>query len=258
MSGFPELRAWYRYRDRRVRGWSDDALGDLVAVERPGAEQRRNRPSFRVRKGRGMAGCMGEDYVHIGRQPIFDTAGAVVGYELLFRAGSSATSAGVVDGDDATAQVIVNTFTQFGLHALVGSGMAFINLTRPFITGELLPPFEPGRVVLEILEDIPADAEVYAGCERLAAQGYRIALDDLAPGDQRMALLPLASFAKLDFLQCTAAELREIARDCLAAGVELIAEKVDSRAAMETARALGCTLFQGHHLARAQVLSSPT
>ncbi len=205
-----------------------------------------------------MRPVTGEGFVHIGRQPIFDTAGAVVGYELLFRASASATTADVVDGDQATAQVIVNTFTEFGLGALVGSGLAFINLTRPFITGDLLPPFDPDQVVLEILEDIPADPDVVAGCERLVEKGYRIAVDDIAPNDPRRPLLALASFAKLDFLQCTRTELAAIAAECHAAGVTLVAEKVDSEEDMQTARDLGCSMFQGHHLARAQVVSTPT
>jgi EAL and modified HD-GYP domain-containing signal transduction protein len=206
----------------------------------------------------GTEALTGESYVHIGRQAIFDTAGAVAGYELLFRADPTAVTAAITDGHHATARVIVNTFTQFGLSALVGSGMAFINLTRPFLTFELPAPFVSDRVVLEVLEDLAPDAEVVEGCERLVAQGYRLALDDLSPNDQRLSLLGLASFAKLDFLACSTQELASIAAQCREAGVTLIAEKVETEGALNTAKALGCSLFQGHFLARAQVVSAPT
>lgn len=200
----------------------------------------------------------GESFVHVGRQAIFDTSGAVAGYELLFRADPSDETAVITDGHHATARVIVNTFTQFGLNALVGPGLAFINLTRPFLTFELPAPFESERVVLEVLEDLSPDPEVIEGCTRLVEQGYRLALDDLMPDDKRLPLLELASFAKLDFLACSTLELASLATLCREAGVTIVAEKVETEGALNTARALGCSLFQGHFLARAQVISAPT
>ena len=52
-------------------------------------------------------------------------------YELLFRSGES-NHARVTDGDQATSQVILNTFMELGLETIVGSKLAFINLTRGF------------------------------------------------------------------------------------------------------------------------------
>lgn len=200
----------------------------------------------------------GESLVHVSRQGVFDTAGSVVGYELRFRADPYAGEPRYADGHNATARVIVNTFAQFGLHSLVGSGMAFINLTRPFLTLELPAPLAPDRVVLEVLGDLSPDPEVVEGCERLVAKGYRLALDDLRPDDQRLPLLELASFAKLDFLALSTMELAALASRCRDAGVTIVADKVETEGALNTAKALGCTLFQGPFLARAQVVSAPS
>ncbi len=199
----------------------------------------------------------GESFVHIGRQAIFDSSRKVVGYELRFRADPFTEAAETADGHNATARVIINTFTQFGLNSLVGSGMAFINLTRPFLTIELPAPFASDRVVLEILQDLSPDPEAIEGCERLVAQGYRLALDDLTPNDERLPLLGLASFAKLDPARSTA-ELATLAAQCREAGVTVLAMNVVTEEAMSAAKELGCTLFQGPFLARAQVVTTTT
>lgn len=67
--------------------------------------------------------------VFVGRQPIYTREMDVFAYELLFRSGE-AQHAHVTDGNQATAQVLVNTFLELGLETLVGNKRAFINLTR--------------------------------------------------------------------------------------------------------------------------------
>ena len=73
--------------------------------------------------------------IYIGRQPIYDRKLGVYAYELLFRAASD-NSAKFTDGDQATSDVIVNTFLEIGLDNIVGDRLAFINLTRAFFVGE--------------------------------------------------------------------------------------------------------------------------
>lgn len=200
---------------------------------------------------------MTQETVHVGRQPIFDIHSEVLGYELLFRNCASARTAEIQQADVATAQTIVHTFAQFGVRSLVGPGLAFVNVTRPFLTGELPLPFEPGRVVLEVLGDIEPDTEVLEGCRRLVEVGYRLAIADLVPDDPRLALLELASYGKLDLQRSRPEDLGEVAARCRHAGVELVAQKVETEVDMEAGWVLGCTLFQGRYLAHAQVLGAP-
>ena len=95
--------------------------------------------------------------IYIGRQPIYDCNLQLFAYELLYRANSEQNSAGDIDHDLATAQVVLNAFLEFGLWKLVGDKLAFINLPRSFIEGDLPLPFPKEHVVLEILEDIKVD-----------------------------------------------------------------------------------------------------
>nr|WP_297429113.1 HDOD domain-containing protein [uncultured Actinotalea sp.] len=146
--------------------------------------------------------------VHVARQGLYDAGLALVAHELLFRPDAASTTSGDVLGDRATTHVIVSTFTVFGLHELVGDHIAFVNLTRPFILGELPLPFEPGSTVLELLEDVPTDEAVLAGVRRLRAAGHRIALDDfLWSQTDRHALLPHVDVVKIDISQLDDEEL---------------------------------------------------
>ena len=52
--------------------------------------------------------------IFVGRQPIYNPKLEVIGYELLFRSFDTET-AGVVDGDQASTRIILNTFLEIGI-----------------------------------------------------------------------------------------------------------------------------------------------
>jgi EAL and modified HD-GYP domain-containing signal transduction protein len=186
----------------------------------------------------------------VGRQPIFDLALQVRGYELLFR-DPGTTSPG---GDAMTADVLVRAGLDIGLQSLVGNKMAFVNATRPFLVGEQEIPFPPEQTVIEILEGIAHDREAVEGCRRLAAQGFTLALDDYDWADPDDPLLDLVSIVKLDVLALSPAQLElEVGRSA-ALGVELVAEKVETHQQMARCRDLGFGLFQGYLLSRPEIV----
>jgi EAL and modified HD-GYP domain-containing signal transduction protein len=110
--------------------------------------------------------------VFVGRQPIYGRQLELYAYELLYRSGD-VDFADFADGDRATSQVLLNTFSEFGLERVVGGNLAFVNLTRGFITGEYPLPVPRTRVVLEVLENVVPDEAVLEGLRRLRRQGFR-------------------------------------------------------------------------------------
>jgi c-di-GMP-related signal transduction protein len=194
--------------------------------------------------------------VHIGRQPIYDRGGAVVAYELLFRGGRAATAADQSDAN-ATTQVILSAFAEFGLEEIVGDRCCLLNMTREFLVGDLPLPFEPDRVVLEVLETVEIDDEVIAGVRALADRGFRIALDDFVFGTGHERLLGLASYVKLDVLgvdpRTIVTAVHEIRRY---PNIRLLAERIETQSQLDAALALGFDLFQGHIFARPQTLTA--
>ncbi|WP_432978776.1 EAL and HDOD domain-containing protein [Dactylosporangium sp. CA-233914] len=194
--------------------------------------------------------------VHIGRQPIYDWGGHVVGYELLFR-GAAEDIEATRRSSYATSQVIVNAFTEFGLEQLVGGRKCFINLTREFLVGDLPLPFDPDHAILEILETVEIDNAVLSGTARLVEQGYEIALDDFVFGLGHERLLGLAAYVKLDLLIREPDELAEVVEQCRRyPGVKLVAERLETEEHILLAKRFGFELLQGYAVGRPQVLSA--
>jgi len=191
--------------------------------------------------------------VFIGRQPIYARGLDVFAYELLFR-GGDVDFADFTEGDRATSQVILNTFTEIGLDRVVGARTAFLNLTRGFVTGEYPLPVPQDRVILEVLEDIHAEPEVVKGLSRLKARGFRIALDDFVVSDANRDLLPLADIVKVDILGLEESEIRVQIDALRPYGVQLLAEKIETQEQFQACRDMGFDFFQGYFLSRPNVI----
>ena len=73
----------------------------------------------------------------IGRQPILDRNEQVYAYELLFRSANSLTQAAVNDASQATASVILNTLSGFGVQNILGKSLGFINLELDILLSEI-------------------------------------------------------------------------------------------------------------------------
>ncbi len=184
----------------------------------------------------------------VARQPVFDSRLRVVGYELLFRG-----SDGGVTGDAMTADVLVRACLDLGLGSLVGDKLAFLNTTRTYLVGGQEIPFPPRQTVLDIVEEVTADAEVVAGCRRLVQNGYTLAADGRSQGAGD-PLLEVVSIIKLDVSALSPAELRSSALQCSAYGARLVAKRVESRDQLEACQALGFDLFQGYLLSHPELV----
>ncbi len=192
--------------------------------------------------------------IYVGRQNIYDRKSRVVAYELLYRP-TSANAAQVVDGDQATAEVLFHTLTTIGLDQLVGDCPAFINVTRNMFMHPSLAALPPDRVVLEVLEDIKADHALLDVLESLVSAGYRLALDDfvLTPDTQR--LLGFAQLVKLDVLTTPMAEVIPLVSQFRSQGMKLLAEKIETQAMYQQCLELGFDYFQGYYFSQPQLVS---
>ena len=189
----------------------------------------------------------------IGRQPILDKQLKLYGYELLYR-NNSDNEANHSDGDAATAKVMMNAFTETGLNNIVGKHLAFINMPRTFLVNSEILPFEAGRVVLEVLEDIKIDETVITSLEVLLGQGHIIALDDFTYHESLEPIIELAQIIKIDVQQLNHAEIEKNVAALRKFDVELLAEKVETQAEFKFLKDLGFDYFQGYFFARPTVI----
>jgi EAL and modified HD-GYP domain-containing signal transduction protein len=192
---------------------------------------------------------------YVARQPILDERGRVFGYELLYRHAAEATAC-VADGDLASARVLTGAVLDLGLETLTSGRQAFLNVTRPLLLSQIDSLIPPDGVVIELLESVEIDEDVIATCRDLRANGYQLALDDFVSGSDAEALLPHATYVKVDVLTTPPAVVTELAARLVRSNVRLLAEKVETRDVYEQTRVAGFSLFQGYYFCRPVVQST--
>lgn len=188
--------------------------------------------------------------VFVARQPIFDQTSKVFAYELLFRSGPENYFTGT-DFDASSSRVISDGMMVMGLDSLTGGKRAFMNFARSALVNDFAMVLPHDRVVVEILETVEPDKEVVAAVIRLKEAGYQVALDDFVDDQRYAPLLDLVDFVKVDFLATAdPASRAAVAARLAPRGIRLVAEKVETREAVDEATASGYTFFQGYFFAR--------
>jgi len=193
----------------------------------------------------------------VGRQPIYDRAMAVTAYELLYRETESSLKAMVTDERRATLRVIANAALEIGLDRLAGGLPVHINFPRDVLVDQnLLLPLQPESVVIEVLEDVPADDQVLASIRALRKRGHRIALDDYSARETDRALLDVADIVKVALSREDPAELPRTVRELKGRGLNLIAEEVETIEQFDRCIELGFDGFQGYFLQHPQTFKA--
>ncbi|MCM3005293.1 EAL and HDOD domain-containing protein [Priestia koreensis] len=196
--------------------------------------------------------------VFVARQPIFSLSKDVVAYELLYRQSQENRFLGI-DGDKATADVLVNSFLNIGIEKLSEGKPCFINFTDKLLIQRFPIYFNPNHIVIEILETVKPTEEIIATCKELKQLGYRIALDDydfLENNIDSYKLLPYADIIKVDFLNTTVAQRKRMFESIRAYPIKWLAEKIEDKETFQQAVKEGFTYFQGYLLSKPKVIKA--
>lgn len=186
----------------------------------------------------------------IGRQQILNRTGEVIAYELLFRSADSRTRAEFSDVTHASASVILNTLSGFGLEQIIGKSRAFINLDIKMLMGDTIELLPKSRVVLEILESAKISPELIQRCSKLKESGFSIALDDHSFNPKYKELYQIVDIIKIDLIQTPIESLDEMVSHFRNFPVKLLAEKVETLEVYQKCYHHGFDFFQGYYLAK--------
>lgn len=187
--------------------------------------------------------------IFVARQPIFDRKEKVFAYELLFRQGMQNHYEGM-DGDQATTDVIANSFLTIGMETLTRSKPAFINFTTNLIKGQTAYLLPSDLVVIEILENVEPDQAIILACKNLKEAGYLLALDDFVFEERFKPLIELADIIKIDFTITRGKERVDIVKHLSSHNIRFLAEKVETREEFDQALQAGYSLFQGYFFSK--------
>jgi EAL and modified HD-GYP domain-containing signal transduction protein len=191
---------------------------------------------------------------YVARQPIFDRAEKVFGYELLFRDGLENAFNGS-DTDEASRATLDRSLLM-GIDVLCDGRLAFVNCTKDTLIKGLVTLLPPSTTVVEVLEDVPPDPDVVSALQSLKKAGYLIALDDYVADDPREALAEIADIIKVELPLTTDAQRQEIIRRFGASDCRMLAEKIETQAAFIQTRDQGFTYFQGYFFRRPEMLTT--
>ncbi len=189
----------------------------------------------------------------MARQPIFDRAEKVFGYELLFRDGLENAFHG--DTDEASRATLDRSLLM-GLDVLCDGRRAFVNCTRDTLIKGLVTLLPSTTTVVEILESVPPDPDVMAACRSLKEAGYMIALDDYVADDARGALAEIADIIKVEMHLTTEKQRAALIKQFGPWRCRMLAEKIETHAAFVQARDQGFVYFQGYFFRRPEMLST--
>ncbi|MGH9401612.1 MAG: EAL and HDOD domain-containing protein [Terriglobia bacterium] len=189
----------------------------------------------------------------VARQPIFTNKELVYGYELLFRS-SLANTFDAIDGEGASRAVADHLMT-LG-KTLTDGKFAFINCPANFLVKDYAMLLPQKNTVIEVLETVEPTPEVISACRRLKQAGYLIALDDFVLSPASLPFIELADIIKIDFLASPPAAREQSVREFAPRGIQLLAEKIETREDFRHADGLGYKYFQGDFFCRPEVIAS--
>ncbi len=189
----------------------------------------------------------------LGRQPILDRYLRIAGYELLFRA-SAGPYADIDDYSMASASVILNTLTEFGIGEILGKHRGFFNVNGEMLMSDLIELLPREQVVIELLETIEISESVIARCRELKKKGFVLALDDNIYSPAAIPFYETVDIVKVDLLQISAEELPAMVDRLRKWPLTLLAEKVETAEHFSLCTELGFEYFQGYYFARPSVL----
>lgn len=196
--------------------------------------------------------------IYVARQPIFDINDKTVAYELLYRS-STVNNYQHTNGDQATTDVIVNSFLNIGIKELSNGKPCFINFTEKLLKLGVPSYFNPLSIVVEILETVELNEEILNICKELKAHGYTIALDDFFVSqwnDLTIQLLNYIDIIKIDFRSTSRSDRQEMIRFIKNRNIQFLAEKVETIEEYLQAKEDGFVYFQGFYFSKPVILNS--
>jgi EAL and modified HD-GYP domain-containing signal transduction protein len=186
------------------------------------------------------------------RLPILSAGEKVFGYKLLFRTDVNNRFPGV-EGDVASRGVI-DMLSLIGLNTLSNNLPAFIVTTRDILIRQYLALLPAGKVIAEIPDSVPTDAEVLRACKQLKDAGFKIALSSFRADDPRRELEEIADFLKIDIKTSSLADVATLTSCYRGRGPRLIAEKVETREDFEFCKSEGFSYFEGYFFRKPEMM----
>ncbi len=192
--------------------------------------------------------------MYIARQPIFNKEMDIYGYELLYRSYFNASSFGEANPTNATATILSDLF-ETGIDQIVDGTKAFINFDYDFILSDTIELIDPNTLVIEVLENVIVDKQLYDRLKDLKAHGYKVALDDFVENYDEYQLVSIADIIKYDIIVTPLDTIGNEIKKAREQKKIILAEKIETEEEFLKAKQMGFHLFQGYFFSKPSIIS---
>jgi len=197
--------------------------------------------------------------IYLGRQPIYDPALRVEGYQLSYyptEAGETSKDAPLLGIEMEHTQILFDTLTEMGLERLVGESKVFLNVARDLLVQGSLSQFMGAseRLVFEVVADIVIDEPLIEALKALRQEGYHFLLDEYADNDAYRALLEAVEYVRLNISATPEPEARRLLTYFHQRGLAVIASGIADQHQLEMSQKVGFDFFQGRHFSQPRLL----
>lgn len=180
------------------------------------------------------------------RRPVFDRTLEVVAYEIIL--GDGPITEVVVD--DETRRLVINSVVELDV-AKIGAGNPLqLSMAASALEAEFPAELGPDHVTLVLGAGSSALPSVVSALEHLHELGYRVLLDDPTANPELHQLLRLADAVKINFGHRAGPSLAKQIAILRTAGVDLVADHIETYEEFRSATQQGFSQFQGTFLSK--------
>ncbi|MCA0402648.1 MAG: HDOD domain-containing protein [Proteobacteria bacterium] len=185
------------------------------------------------------------------RQGIYDRAGAIYAYELLYRNSDENNRS---FGDEATSSILTQLFSNLDIETITDNKRIYINFTHNHLVKKIPSLLPKEKIGIEVLESVIVDKDLLDSLHFLKEQGYKISLDDFIFDENTAPLVEFADIIKIDVLEKTEEKIVEQLNCLKQYKGKLLAEKIEDKAKFKLCLALGFDYFQGFFFQKPDIL----
>ncbi len=189
----------------------------------------------------------------MARQPIFDRQLKAIAYELLYRSEHDSDT-DFLDDEQASSEMLLNTYTCLSDEGTSKRVPAFIHLTREMLIKQSVPQLLRKQIVIEVPEDMAIDQALIDAVKKLKEDGFKVALDKFFFDPKYIPLLKLVDIVKINLQRLSKQEVEEQIKKLAPYRVTLLAQKIETLEQLYACVDLGFKLFQGHFLSKPQIV----
>ncbi len=186
---------------------------------------------------------------YIVRQQIKDSAGAIIGYEILYHGENQAfSSESDVNDDLAAANTVYNFLTQNTPKVFKGT-LTFMTFTTMLLMKKTPRLFDKSELVIQIDDSVIIHPLSMHFVQQYAKEGYKIAVNEFQFSPRYLALLDSIDYIKVNIKETTDNNLKNIIEIAHSMNKKCIVTNIDDENRYKKAIAMGADAMEGSFVA---------